>query len=62
MSEDRYPLEGFIRTYAEQHREDTVNGGCTCGFSAWSAEHVAVMAYREAAHRAAIAAERSSER
>lgn len=44
----RYPLEGRISLNAEAHRPDEVRGGCMCGFCAWSVEHVAIMAYREA--------------
>lgn len=41
-------LEGWISVKAERHRPDEQRGGCTCGFCAWSVEHVAIMAYREA--------------
>lgn len=47
----RYPLEGMIAMFAADHRPDTVRGGCSCGFVAWSGEHVAVTAYREAVDR-----------
>lgn len=44
-------LDGEIIGEAMKHREDTDRGGCTCGFCAWSPEHVAIMAYREAVGR-----------
>jgi hypothetical protein len=33
---------------ADRHRPDEKRGGCVCGFCAWSPEHVAIMAYRDA--------------
>lgn len=33
---------------AENHQPDDKRGGCTCGFCAWSVEHVLVMSLREA--------------
>lgn len=58
---DRYPLEGYIALFAEDHQHDLRRGGCTCGFCAWSPEHVAIMAYREACDRtrAALAGNRT---
>lgn len=44
-------LDGYIIGAAENHREDTKRGGCTCGFCAWSPEHVAIMSYLEAVGR-----------
>jgi len=44
-------LDGYIIGAAEKHREDTKRGGCTCGFCAWSPEHVAIMSYLEAVGR-----------
>ena len=48
MSADRYPLEAWVTMRAADHTYDQARQCCSCGFGAWSAEHVAVMAYREA--------------
>ena len=42
-----YPLEGLVSLFSEKH-EAEADGGCACGFVAWSLPHVAIMAYREA--------------
>jgi hypothetical protein len=47
-----YPLEGWVALKAEDHVEDRERGGCICGFCAWSPQHVAIMAYREACEAA----------
>ena len=39
-------MEGFACLEAEKHQEEQ-HGGCTCGFCAWSVEHVVVMTVRE---------------
>lgn len=49
-----YPLEGWVGLMADKHRPDEQRGGCTCGFCAWSVEHVAVMAYRDAVDSAPV--------
>lgn len=41
-------LIAVAQVEAENHREDRERGGCTCGFCAWSAEHVLVMSMRHA--------------
>lgn len=51
MSE-RYPLEGLVSLMAAKHLPDKDRGGCICGFCAWSVDHVAIMAYRDAVDRA----------
>lgn len=50
-ADSRYPLEGLVAMYAAEHRPDTARGCCSCGFGAWSEEHVAIAAYREAVDR-----------
>ncbi len=32
---------------ADKHQPDRERGGCTCGFCAWSADHVLIMVLRE---------------
>jgi hypothetical protein len=48
---DLRSLDGWVIGAADKHREDTKRGGCTCGFCAWSPEHVAIMSYLEAVGR-----------
>lgn len=47
-----YVLVRFDRYQRTGHLHDPARQCCTCGFGYWSAEHVAVMAYREAADTA----------
>lgn len=47
--EEALNVEGYIAMFAERHQPES-GGGCTCGFCAWSGEHVALMAYDEAKH------------
>lgn len=37
-------LEGWALVEAEKHQPEP--GGCTCGFCAWSVEHVVIMSLR----------------
>lgn len=48
---DRYPLEGALLMFADDHVLEERGFGCTCGFCVWSPQHVAVMAYRDAVDR-----------
>ena len=48
MMAEKYPLEVAIITASQRHVPDQTRIGCSCGFCAWSPEHVAIMAYREA--------------
>lgn len=45
--------EGVLLLAVGRHRPENPGPGCTCGFCAWTAEHVVVMAYREARATAA---------
>lgn len=41
-------LSALAQGEAARHKPDEERGGCTCGFCAWSVEHVAIMSVREA--------------
>lgn len=43
----RSEQEASLVFAAERHEPDSTRGGCTCGFCAWSVEHVVRMAWRE---------------
>lgn len=38
---------GWVQTEAEDHQPEKDGCGCTCGFCAWSIDHVIIMAIRE---------------
>lgn len=40
-------LRGLVAMEAEKHQPDHERGGCTCGFCAWSAEHVVLMVLQD---------------
>lgn len=44
----RHEAEGLAKAEAERHLPDMERGGCTCGFCAYSIEHVVVMSVRVA--------------
>jgi hypothetical protein len=47
-------VEGHAKIEAEKHLPDMQNGGCTCGFCAYSIEHVVVMSLRAALAAAGV--------
>ncbi len=55
---ERDALVGFALVEAARHRKDRERGGCTCGFCAWSVEHVLIMSVREAWDRPAVTCSR----
>lgn len=44
---DRDGFIAWVQIEAEDHQLEEQGGGCTCGFCAWSVEHVIIMAIRE---------------
>lgn len=44
---DRDAFISWVQIEAEDHQPDEKRGGCTCGFCAWSVDHVLIMAIRE---------------